>query len=705
MSLKDINLKKCYSSDIDDVLHDFYIPALKETRYYDRLAGFFSSNSLAIASKGMAGFINNCGQMRMIVCPRFREKDKEMLSQKSQEVEDYISDIFVDEIEKIEDKIFSEPLKAFGYMLANNILTIRIALIYNEKGKLLSAQEINDKGIFHQKVGILEDKEGNCLSFSGSVNESAMAWLDNIEEFKVFKEWEKGQKDFFKNDLDKFERFWQGKSSRVKTINVPEAVENKLIEIAPNNSDEINWELFHKRISKNSNDNNRNKDDKKIELFEHQKKAVQKWLDNEKKCLFEMATGTGKTFAALGCLKELNENKLLTIITCPGNYLVQQWSNEIEKFGTKYDKKIIADTSNSNWKNQMKDILVDLKIGTISRLIILTTHRTYSSETFMNFIKAQIKYFMVFLIADEVHGVGSEKAQLGLNEDYKFRLGLSATPERWLDFEGTEMIYEYFGGDKFKFGLGKAINQINPLTGKSYLTPYVYKPHFINLSGEELQNYLELTKSISRSYHANSEKEDNEILQKLIFKRADIVKNAQAKLNLFDEIVTENIEWTIVYCSPQQIEEVMRILSADKGIVIHKFTQEEYIKPREEFGGKSERQYIIEKFAERKYQALVAMKCLDEGVDIPPARKAFLLSNSGNPREYIQRIGRLIRRYQGKKEAIIHDFIVMPSYERMPKRIRKLERKIFQKEKIRFEEVAKFAKNSGEALTKIDNMS
>jgi len=267
--------------------------------------------------------------------------------------------------------------------------------------------------------------------------------------------------------------------------------------------------------------------------------------------------------------------------------------------------------------------------------------------------------FHIFLIADEVHWLGAEKSRRGLIEEYDFRLGLSATPKRWFDDLGTQIMYDYFGDVVFEFSLKDAITKINPVTGYTYLTSYRYIPYFVSLTDDELDEYFEKTKSIAQRYsQANDDEKDN-ILESLLFRRADIIKNASKKYSALEHILDKlgrDVEHTIIYCTPQQIDKVMEIVN-QRGLMAHRFTMEEGTTPNEKYNGLSEREYILQKFAEGEYQVLVAMKCLDEGVDVPPAKIAILMASSGNPREYIQQIGRVIRRYPNKSEATIYDII------------------------------------------------
>lgn len=692
MTFKDLILKKAYSSDEDNILFDFYIPVLEKAVKYDRLAGFFSSSSLAVSAKGIIPFIKNDGQMRLIACPRLMEQDIKIILTSQVNQDEYIEAILISELEKAENEFVKDHVKALGWMVASNRLEIKIAVVYDDDGKLLSAEEINERGIFHQKVGIFYDDENNLVTFSGSVNETAAGWLNNIEEFKVFRGWNELEYEYIKPDLDKFERIWNGNSKRIKINDVSSAVKNKLVEMAPDNIDTINWKKYYKQK-------------KAHKLYDYQKDAVNNWLKNNKIGLFEMATGTGKTFTALACYDVLSSqcNKLVTVITSPKNHLVQQWKKEVKNFGIETEY-LIADGTNREWRAELYKSLADIQIGYHSKIIIFTTHKTFSSTNFQRTFEEFIDKIDTFLIADEVHGVGAEKSSLGLKIPYKYRLGLSATPKRWFDFEGTNKLYSYFGGDPiYKFPLEDAIYSINPATGLTYLTPFKYNIKFADLNDNELSQYIKLTKRIVKMQSIKS-KDMQEVLKLLNFIRADIVKDANNKIEQLENILDEmtDYRWTIIYCSPKQIDDVMKQLNR-RGIICHRFTMKQGTEPSLEYNGLSEREHILKLFAEGKYEILVSMHCLDEGVDVPPARKAIFMSSSGNPREYIQRIGRVIRRFPGKTEANIFDIIVKPRLEDLPDNLSKLEKVNFSNQISRCKEIAKISLNNTEAIKTLNS--
>ena len=695
MSLKDLELKKAYDSDVDDVLNDFYIPALSSSVKYKRLAGFFSSSSLAVAAKGISKFISNGGHMELICSAKLRKSDVEAIKEAYENPAKVIEKMMLEDLDHLEDKFIRDHVMALGWMVANNTLEIKVAIVTDEISTPMDEEKVEKYGIFHQKVGILEDENGDVIAFSGSDNESATAWEENIEEFKVFRSWAEGEEPYLIADKEKFKKFWNDDARRTKVIDIPTAVKEKLIEMAPDNIDELKLEKWSKkRIEKKK---------KIIKLWDYQNQAITNWLNNDRKGIFEMATGTGKTFAALGGLKKVMEGEkiLVTVIACPYDHLIKQWMDDINEFGMTYDTTV-ADSSNPGWKDKLADSLLDIKNGVNEKLIVLTTHATFPTDDFIKIIR--IPNEKLFLIVDEVHGIGAPERKKGLIEDYHFRLGLSATPKRWFDLEGTEKLFDYFGGTVFEFSLKDAINTINPITGKTYLVPYEYRPFFVELTEEELEKYEKESEKIAKSYYRSKNDEEKERWFSLLcFKRQEIIKNAINKYDAFNRILNETgeIKHWLVYCSPEQIGRIQDILN-ERGIVQHKFTMDEGTKPEKRYNGYSEREFLLQKFAEGTYQALVAMGCLDEGVDVPPAKTAIMLASTGNPKQYIQRRGRVLRRFSGKEKAIIYDIIVVPTLSgTISNDFLELERKILKKELKRYREFASIALNSTECLNKI----
>lgn len=678
-TFQELNFKEHYDSQKDNLLKDFYIPALANSKKYRRVVGYFNSKSLASVALGLKDFILNKGKMDLLCGVDLNPSDVNMVKFASEHPEEIVASNFLNELDYIEDEIVKNHVKVLGWMIANNLLRIRVAVKVDEHGIPVPEGE----GILHYKIGLMNDFEGNLISFSGSINETSAAWEKNLEEFHLFRNWNEGELVHLKNNLDTFRDLWNSKWDEYKILDIPEAVEEKFIDIAPDNFEDL---IFEESISKEDVSPS-----KKIDLYDYQIEARDKWFNNDKKGIFVMATGTGKTYTALGCLEKLllDDSQLITIITAPTKHLLPQWEKSINNIGLNVDKIIVA-TGDTKWRATLEDSLLDLRLGSIDKLVVLTTHDTLASNDFIDYLSSN-KRCNYFLIGDEMHGLGSPYRRKGLKEElYDIRLGLSATPTRYSD-EESDFLFEFFGGELYNISLREAIyDYYNPRTGKSYLTPYNYYPYFLNLTDEELEKYKEITLNLFKY-------QDEEYTRKkenLLFQRAEIIKDAYNKYSIFKDILSEIDDYSglIVYCSPNQIDNVLNILS-DNNIVAHKFTMEEKTIPMDIYGGLSEREMILDDFSKGNYQSLVAMHCLDEGVDVPSASKAIFMCSSNSSREFIQRIGRVIRRYEGKNHADVYDLIVKPSGNKLDKSLQKFEQSIFEKEKERYKKIGYIAEN------------
>jgi superfamily II DNA or RNA helicase len=291
-----------------------------------------------------------------------------------------------------------------------------------------------------------------------------------------------------------------------------------------------------------------------------------------------------------------------------------------------------------------------------------------------------------------------------LNNEIEARLGLTATPNRWFDEDGTELLTEYFGGVIYTFGLHEALHWIDPDTNETPLCPYNYHPEFVDLDDLEMQSYLDLTKQIIIQSSRSSEGEGDVRLQRLQEERASVLKKAHDKFSSLRKVLNEISDPTgcLIYCSDrEQIDDVIEIISS-RGVTYRTFTGEEGTSPKKEFNGLSERDWILESFENRDIQILIAMKCLDEGVDIPSARIGIILASTTNPREFIQRRGRLLRRSKGKELAEIYDMIVAPIFDKNGQLdVIRYARKIMEKELLRADEFAKDALNAAAVSGKV----
>ena len=664
MNFKDIHIKSCYESGMDDIVEEFYVPVLESSVKYDRIAGFFSSSVLAIASRGLYGFIKNKGKMRLITSPLLNPDDVAMIEKITTSPDSVTLEELGISIDSIEDDFVSNHVKALGWMLVNGLLEMRLALVYNGKGRICSASELNESGLFHQKVGVMQDTEGNELSFSGSINESASAWVYNDEEFKVFNSWT-GSYDYFQRDKNRFEEIWNGKRNNIKVFDLPHAVKDKLIQY----SSEFDLESISISHYRKKKQLLRNKE-KDIPLFYYQKDALDKWISNSYRLLFEMATGTGKTRTAIAGILRVKKasSKSVVVVSTPQNTLSKQWKLEFDKFDLGYNVSEIIDGTVSKWQSVLGELLLNNAVGLADHVIIFTTHATSSSNKFITIIQNYLSSESVALfVGDEVHWLGAKNYRKALLPNYNYRIGLSATPTRWFDEDGTDYLIDYYGNESFVFSIHDALTKTNPITGKHFLVNYYYHVSSVPLNEFETMEYRKVSMQLIKlQSRIKQDEEAREKYDRLLEKRSNIIKNAVSKYDELERILDvldskNKLNNLLIFVSPEQIEKVMDILFK-RNIVFHKLTESEGTKKEKRYGWLSEREYIIKAFKSNQYKALVAIKCLDEGIDIPSANTGILMASSTNPREYVQRIGRIIRQDEGKSFAYLYDICIDKIY-------------------------------------------
>lgn len=702
MPLRELGVRRSYDTGVAgaDVLNDFYIPALSESCAYDRLSGFFSSRALAVAARGIAGLIRNDGRMRLAVSPRLQPADIEALNQSvGTELQDsLLSNRLVPEFDMgdLVSQIARDHVRALCWMLANELLDMRVVVPAPQAGA--------DAGIYHQKIGVLSDGNGDVLSFSGSINETAKGWLGNIEQFKVFRSWVDVESEYVSDDVRTFSRYWDGTSGATRTVELPDAVRESLLSYAPDDVESLGLEIA-RETSPGWGEGAR----KKFLLRPYQKDAIAAWFEADGHGILEMATGTGKTRTALSAAEQLSKSAqpLLIVISVPYQHLATQWLDEVVEALPGADI-IFAGGGRTSWRKDFVGLTSRMALGASKLGVVIAVHNTAGSGNFATELdRARGVCPDIMLIADEMHALGAPKLRSALWAGYRWRLGLSATPQRWFDDDGTALLEDFFGQVVFVFGIEEALKTIDPSSGETVLCPYDYFPHFVSLTDNEIQEYVDLTQKLVRSHGREVGAGDStQSLEELfLFLRAGIVKRAEQKMAVLDSLLDQagpQLDHCIIYCMDrEQMNDVAKALQ-QRSIVYRFFTGEEGMAPDSSGDGSSERQRILRSFERGDTAVLVAMKCLDEGVDVKQARTGVVLASSTNPREFIQRRGRLLRRAPGKRKAIVHDVIVRPSQQRLgDPETRALELRLFKKELDRLGEFAACADNASECYTAV----
>ncbi len=671
MSLKDYDseIKSEYRSLIDNVVQDFYIPLLKEADSYKRAVGFFSSTALIEISKGIGSMAERGGHIQIVASPYLSDEDLAAIKNGYEEREKIIEGALLRSLSDEHADYYSmQRLNLLAALIADGILDIRIA--YTE--------DKNGIGMYHEKMGIIEDTEGNRIAFSGSMNESLTAMAVNYETIDVFCNWREGSdSDRVMLKSNAFYSIWNDSEPNIKVrefLAISDALIERYRKCPPNfGLDEEQFKQimhYHRELQKASSKalpvGARIPAD--VTLFPYQEEAISVWVGENYRGIFDMATGTGKTYTGLGAISKLSEDlddDIVIIIVCPYQHLVEQWVEDIVRFNI---KPIIGHSSSAqkDWKKRLSKAVLDQKIRKDkSFFCFVCTNATFTNA----YVQEQISKIKspILLVVDEAHNFGARSYARLLDDRFTYRLALSATLERHRDEEGTELLYNFFGKKCIEYTLERAIEE-------DKLTRYKYYPVLVYLNEDELTGYEQLSYEMSKCLikEKNGRYKLNKRGERLALKRARIVAGAQEKLEALKEQIKpyakdNNI---LVYCGAtnvldenadvydidesevRQIEAVTRILGNDLGMEVARFTSQENIETRA---------MIKEQFLKGdRLQAIVAIKCLDEGVNIPGIRTAFILASTTNPKEYIQRRGRVLRKAKNKDIAEIYDFVTLP---------------------------------------------
>lgn len=679
MTFTDLHLPTFLDTSNSDLIKDFFIPVLTNSVNYDRGVGYFSSGWLRIAAHGMVNFAANGGRARWVTSPILDEDDWDALITGDEARKNpVLRTILERNINELEDSLEHDTLSALAWMIADGILDFKIALPRNKL----------DHGDFHDKFGVFTDSEGKQVSFNGSYNDSIQG-TRNYESIKIFCSWNSNFFLFVQSDSQRFEKLWNNEDPNVRVFSLPEAAREQILRLhsVERPYPKPGWvKSSYIRESLSAYTLRYPTIPKRIQLRDYQQEAIEAWFANDCRGILEMATGTGKTITSLAASVRLygDDNRLALIITCPYQHLVDQWYEEATLFGY---LPLRAYKSRTIWFNELNEKIISYNHGDINHLCVITTHTTFSSEHFKDSIDRIEE--PVLLIADEVHHLGTEVRRAYFPESISKRLALSATPDRWFDEEGTEQLRAYFGPTVFELPLADAI-------GLS-LTEYYYFPILVDLTNQEMEIYKSLSSKIGKliaRMKGERNRKDNDYLTMLLIKRSRLLNTAENKLETISKLVDEQekIQHTLFYCAPGQIDEVVRLLGWEKGLSVHRFTARENIPTRKK---------LLDKFEKGILNALVAMHCLDEGVDVPSTRVAFILASSSNPRQFIQRRGRVLRKTPGKDSAVIYDLITVPPITSLDELSIAAERSILRRELKRFSEFADSAINTQTAYETI----
>ena len=666
--LRELSYKGVYKSDQDHILEDFYFPTLSVANRYDRAVGFFSASTISYAAQALSVFVKNGGQVRLILGAFSERDDLEAVKQgyKEKEISEKIGSELLSMISNVSDELFQNRFETLSWLVAHGRLDVKIAL--------------RARGMYHDKVGIITDKAGDKVVFAGSANESTHALLPthNYESINVFRTWVPEHAEFFDPHIESFERLWRNESRSTAVLDIPTAVKEKLISIARSldytPDPEIEAAIAARILSLTgtavSTTSSKPREPATIngqpfKMRDHQIAALEAWkAKGDFQGTFDLATGAGKTITAIHAIVKLSEaiDGLACVIAVPYQNLADQWVDILSTFNI-YPVKCYI--SRALWEDKLRNIVHELTMGSRSFAAIVVVNRTLKSPEFQSCL-SKIKGNRLLWIGDECHHHTSKAYEGFLPSHARYRIGLSATPEHYLDEERNERLNEFYGDIVSRYTLKQAIKD-------KVLTPYVYYPHLVELTQDEAEEFVDLSEQIGRIMARQNGKasEISPQLTGLLMRRVRLVGSAANKLPTLQAVLIgeKPTQHTLFYCgdgtvetdegedaSEESINQGKRQVEAVSTMLhgmswdVSRFTSRESRKDRDN---------ILENFRLGIIDAMVAIRCLDEGIDVPACSTAYILASSRDPRQFVQRRGRILRRSPGKEQARIHDFIVV----------------------------------------------
>lgn len=729
----------------------FFSEALCNATSFDIKLGFFSSSAINVLADGFAAFLYNGGRMRMIINDVLSEEDRNAMVVAESDINTPYFDLTaIDRISYTLSKRDEHFFECLSWLIRHERIEIKI--ITPKVGN----------GIAHSKCGVFSDGI-NKVAFDGSCNFSRMALIENIESINAFCDWD-GERDNDRiNDIiNDFNRTFSGEDQTVKYLktdqiithitkvykhkNIKELLEDEqriLHNVIENNvSDSIRRILMRAKDKVTAIVDTLNKEKKSIkdkhsvipipqfpfpEPRAYQKEAFNNWKISQKG-LFAMATGTGKTLTSLNCLLQIyNKFKFYqALILVPTITLVEQWEDECKRFNFSHIIKVSS--KNHGWRSEIDDIKLKESLAEDDELpssfIIIATYASFSRESAFKQLMSLSKKTQrqMLLIADEAHNVGAPNIISKLDQvKILRRIGLSATPERQFDDNGNNAVMKFFGCDDkytFEYSMKDAIDN-------GFLCRYKYYPHVVRLNEGEMAEYKKISLQLAKFYNIDEGtfSDADDIVMRLLLKRKRIIHKAQNKEDVFCQIVKQrfeecgNLKYTLVYVPEGiQLENDAQYAMTDNPInevdvdkLIDKYTQIiQKISPtttvKKFISGIQNRDEVLKKFANGDIEVLTSMKCLDEGVDVPRSELAIFCASTGNPRQFIQRRGRILRTHPDKHIAIIHDLVVAPEFDSTEENYN-MERNLLKGELQRVKDFAGLSENPAFAYNELEEIT
>lgn len=728
--LKNINWpeSRSYRSGNADKPYQFYSDALMNSTGLDLLLGYFSSSAIHILSAGFACFLHAGGTLRMLINDVLSENDKQAILQGQFGMvnPDVINLADLDGLRRSLDAYGQHFFECLAWLVAHD--RIQIKVIRPKDGS----------GIAHYKSGIFSDGI-HSVGFKASCNFTSFGLLANLEEIEAYLSWDKDTRSgrFINEQGSYFEHIFSEAADFVEYVPVEEI---KTVLMRDFGDKDLNELLVHEKELLALKARHLPAADRLAEpkaVYEiapadhpafpypegprlYQKQAYDKWVKNGYQGLFAMATGTGKTITALNCvLREYEQTGHYNfVILVPTIALASQWQQEVtEKFN--FGEVLLCSSQHQGWEIRINQYGRNLLVGNPIDFCIIATYASFRGERFQSAWNRNFEnhFHLLTLIADEAHTFGAAQLLKLLPLNIHKRIGLSATPERVYDSNGQDELCRYFNAFPpaytFVYNMKQAIDD-------EILCRYFYFPVLVDLMPEELEAYREVTRELARHIDpATGKYRDNPKVNRLLIKRKHVIHKAVRKEHHLTEIVdtigSDNFKYAFIYVpegnNASYDADDHTASEPDDERIINRYTQLLYdcyrLKMRKFLGDTPDRDSILAQFKSGSIDAILAMKCLDEGVDVPRTQYAVFCSSTGNPRQYVQRRGRVLRAHADKSFAYIYDMVVKPPLDvtQGQSAEHKVERNILMGELRRLVNFAALAENNLEVMRSLEDLA
>lgn len=674
----DWSIDRDYKSGTENEPLQFYLEGLTNSSEFQLLLGYFSSAAINLLSIGFASFISRGGKMKMVINHLLSEKDKEAII-KAENIDNMNKVFDLNDIVSL-GKILDDYDKHFFECLAFLITEKRIEI------KVIKPKY--GKGIAHYKSGVFSDGE-NFVGYKASCNFTLFGLSENLEELEAFLSWENGRSNkLIKKQLKVIDNYFMEQDNDVEYLSSDQIevafrdkfgkkdIEELIVqeeELIKRKMSLINNTKLKKTILKLHGDIDEIRRSPKFPYKEgpreYQVTAYQSWVQNDYKGIFAMATGTGKTITALNCLLNgyQKDKTYKAIIVVPTTALLEQWKKECLKFNF---QNIITVSSKENWNDNLAFANTATKFIDTS-FIVIVTYASLGKPKFQSHFTQLPKETL--LIADEVHNMGSQGIlKLLPNIHLQKRIGLSATPNRKFDEEGNEAIENFFN-DESPYVVSYSMKQALDL---GWLCQYTYFPHVVKLNEDELKEYIKISKQLLMHLDPKTHTyKKSTLVDMLLLARKRIIHKAANKIDVFKNILRDefkskgNLKYTLVYVpeglEPDYSQADVDIETEEDISLINEYTKavsatDDSLMVKQYTASSKNREDILKDYEAGKVHVLTSMKCLDEGVDVPRSELAIFCASTGNPRQFIQRRGRVLRLHKDKVHAVIHDLVVVP---------------------------------------------